>query len=221
MSLLSRLTFGIGRPVIMAAYWRLMNLRRRHTVQSWSVGRQARIGYRAIIRKGVEVGNDVVVGDYSYISGPRTYVESARIGKFCSIARQTVLGVGNHDHTLVSTHPFIIAPEFGGLISRRSAEVQRPAPVIGNDVWIGINSIIMRGVTIGDGAVVAANSVVTHDVPPYAIVGGVPARLIRLRFSDATIAALQRIRWWDWSEADLRDRAPAFRDPEEFVRRFG
>lgn len=194
-----------------------MNMKRNHDVASWNVGRHARIGYKAIVREGVEMGNDVALGDYSYISGPRTYVESARIGKFCSIARQTVIGVGNHDHSLVTTHPFIISPEFGGLIDKSIMVQQKPAPVIGNDVWIGINSIIMRGVSIGDGAVVAANSVVTRDVPPYAIVGGVPAKLIRFRFSDEVICALINIRWWDWPESKLKEFIHDFDSPEEFA----
>lgn len=217
LNLLRRAT----RPVVLGTYWRLMNLRRGHSVESWNVGRSVKVGYKSVIRKGVEMGADVVLGDYSYVSGPRTYVESARIGKFCSIARQTVIGVGNHDHSLVTTHPFLISPEFGGIVSTRIAEPQRAAPVIGNDVWIGINSIVMRGVTIGDGAVVAANSVVTRDVPPYAIVGGVPARIIRYRFSPELIAGLQRICWWNWSESKLKERATDFHNPEEFIRKYG
>ncbi|MDO8982376.1 CatB-related O-acetyltransferase [Cypionkella sp.] len=198
-----------------------MNRRRQHQVESWNVGRQARIGYRAIVRAGVEMGGDVVLGDYSYVSGPRSYVETARIGKFCSIARQVVIGPGNHDLDAVTTHPFPISPAFGGLVAATQSQKQRPPRVIGNDVWIGINSVILRGATIGDGAVVAANSVVAGDVPAYAIVGGSPARLIRYRFDATTIAALQRIQWWDWSEDKLRSHAATFGDTAEFVRRFG
>lgn len=128
------------------------------------------------------MGSDIVIGDYSYVSGPRSYVESARIGKFCSIARQTVIGVGNHDHTMVTTHPFFLSPEHGDIVPTRRETPQRDAPIIGNDVWIGINSIVMGGVTIGDGAVVAANSVVTRDVLPCTIVGGAPARHLKDRF---------------------------------------
>lgn len=220
MNDLVQLSRSLIRPVLLRGYWALMNWRFGHSVETWSVSRGAQIGRRAIVRRGVEMGSDVTLGDFSYVSGPRTYVESARIGKFCSIARQTVIGVGNHNVNAVTTHPFAISPEFGGLVSHRVIEPQRPAPVIGNDVWIGINSVIMRGVTIGDGAVVAANSVVTRDVSPYAIVGGSPARLIRFRFPEETINALQRIRWWDWSEQDLRQNASFFLDTEDFLRRF-
>lgn len=210
-----------ARPLLMWAYWKWRNTRDNLQIESWNVGRGASLGRRVIIRKGNEIGNDVQVGDYSYISGPRTYIESAEIGKFCSIARQTIIGVGNHDHTLVTTHPFIIAPEFGQLRAARRPSVQKPRPVIGNDVWIGVNCIVMRGVTIGDGAVVAANSVVTRDVAPYSIVGGAPARHLRARFPDETAQALSRIKWWDWTEAELKDRVDRFEDVNAFVAAFG
>jgi carbonic anhydrase/acetyltransferase-like protein (isoleucine patch superfamily) len=93
--------------------------------------------------------------------------------------------------------------------------------VVGNDVWVGTRAIILSGVTIGDGAIVAAGSVVTKDVPPYAIVAGNPARLIRYRFSDETIAAMCRIRWWDWPLEVIEQEKAAFDLPaEEFAKRF-
>lgn len=185
-------------PIRSRVYWQVMNRMRETCVEGTGVSPKTCIGRRAIVRRGAEVYSDVTLGDFSYISGPRTYVESARIGKFCSIARQTVIGVGNH--SLVTTHPFLISPEFGGIVSARIAEQQRAAPVIGHDVWIGINSIVMRGVTIGDGAVVAANSVVTKNVDSYSI---------------------QRIHWWDWSESELRECVSDFDNQEEFIRKYG
>ena len=211
----------MARPVILRAYWIMMNRRRRHSVEAWNVSLSTQIGRRVIIRKGVEIYGDVTIGDFSYISGPHTYVESAHIGKFCSIARQTVLDVGNHNVNAVTTHPFPIAPAFGNLVTSSQLVEQRPAPEIGHDVWIGINSVVMRGVKIGNGAVVAANSVVTRDVPPYAIVGGAPARLLRFRFPEETVAALQSIAWWDWDDDRLRQHAGAFSDTSAFVKAFG
>lgn len=202
-------------------YWQAMNRIRGTMVEGASVSPRASIGRRAIIRRGAEIYADVVLGDYSYISGPRTYVEAARIGKFCSIARQVVIGPGDHDLTSVTTHPFPISPVYGGLTRLAKKEVQKSAPVIGNDVWIGINSIIMRGVTIGDGAVVAANSVVTRDVAPYTIVGGVPARFLKCRFPQNVAEALQRSRWWDWSDSVLSERIGEFRSPEDFASKYG
>ncbi|MBL8481029.1 MAG: hypothetical protein JNJ60_02450 [Rhodocyclaceae bacterium] len=220
MSVWHRMLRGIGRPLLLGAYWQAMNVLHGHQVQAWNVGRHVKIGSKVIVRRGVEIGSDVVIGDYSYVSGPRTYVESARIGKFCSIARQTVIGVGNHDHTLASTHPFFFSPEFGNIVTTRRESTQRAAPVIGNDVWIAVNAVVMRGVTIGHGAVVAANAVVTRDVPPYAIVGGAPARHLKDRFPPDIVADLLRIQWWDWTEDQLQAHADLFFDTEAFVRRF-
>ncbi|WP_180901246.1 CatB-related O-acetyltransferase [Martelella soudanensis] len=201
--------------------WQIRNYRHHHTVESAHVSPRAKIGYRAIVRRGTEVGWDVELGDYSYISGPRSYVEAARIGRFCSIARQTVIGASNHDYTRVSSHPFALSPAYGNLCTHPKAVEQKPAPVIGNDVWIAANSAVMRGVTIGDGAVVAANSVVTRDVPPYSIVGGSPARVLKPRFSPEIAEAMLRIAWWNWDETTLRDRIETFDDPEQFVKDFG
>ena len=92
------------------------------------------------------------------------------------------------------------------------------APVIGNDVWVGMNVIIMRGVTIGDGAVIAAGSVVTADVEPYSIAGGIPAKHIRYRFSKEIIESLLEIRWWDWPEEKIRKNVHLFYDIENFIR---
>jgi len=205
------------RGAISPFYWSAQNLRHGHQVESHTVSFGATIGRRSIIRRGAEVERDVVLGDYSYISGPRTYVESARIGKFCSIARQTVIGVSGKDTKRVTTHNFITAPGYGDLATTFHTPAQKAPPVIGNDVWIGINAVIMRGVTIGDGAVIGANSVVSSDVPPYAIVGGNPARKIRDRFRPEQIASLQKIRWWDWPEEKLRERATLFLNLDAFL----
>lgn len=206
-------------PLRSWVYWQVMNLMRETCVEGTGVSPRARIGRRAIVRRGTEVYSDVILGDFSYISGPRTYVESARIGKFCSIARQTIIGVGNHDHSLVTTHPFLISPEFGGIVSTRITEQQRAAPIIGHDVWIGINSIVMRGVTIGDGAVVAANSVVTKNVDPYSIVAGTPAKHLKYRFNENIILALLRIKWWDWDKDKIQSNLEEFKNIEVFVKK--
>ena len=136
------------------------------------------------------------ISDFGFVSS-RIHKRNALIGKFCSIGRQMVIGVGNHNIDALSIHPFLVSPEFGGLVSQRMVEPQRPAPVIGHDVWIEINSVIMRGMANGNGAVVAANSVVTKDVAPYTIVGGSPAGVIKPRFAPDIAEILQRIAWWN------------------------
>lgn len=121
-----------------------------------------------------------------------------RIGCYCSIASGVVfLMGGNHTHR----RDYITVYPFKGT-SKRTYQ-SKGDTLIGNDVWIGMESLIMPGVTIGDGAIVAARSVVTKDVPPYTIVGGSPAKPIRRRFSQSEIEILERIRWWEWSKDEI------------------
>ena len=93
--------------------------------------------------------------------------------------------------------------------------------VIGNDVWIGSNVKILAGVTVGDGAVIAAGAVVVKDVPPYHVAGGVPAKLIKSRFDDETIASLLKIQWWNWAPNVIRERADSFENIESFIEKWG
>jgi virginiamycin A acetyltransferase len=130
------------------------------------------------------------------------------IGKFCSIAHgaEFILNGGNHQTSALSTYPFEI---FGGDWAGSMEGRQYPHKgdiVIGNDVWIGYRAVIMPGVSVGDGAIIAACAVVTKDVPPYAIVGGNPAQIIRKRFSEEQIARLQELKWWDWPLEEITRR---------------
>ena len=176
---------------------------------------KAFLGKKTMVRSGTEVGN-ISLGDYSYISGPRSYVEDAIIGKFCSIARQVVIGVSGHNYEWVTTSPIITSKEYG-FVKNDVSEPQKTMPIIGNDVWIGMNAIIMRGVVIGDGAVIAAGSVVTSDVKPYSIVGGMPARHIRYRFTEEQIKILLEIRWWDWEESKIKENLNLFYNIDAFI----
>lgn len=128
------------------------------------------------------------------------------IGKFCSIAcgAKFLFNSANHCLGSLSTYPFpLFGDEWGHGMHPKEAWDQRGDIVIGNDVWIGYEAVVLSGVTIGDGAIVAARAVVTKDVPPYAIVGGVPARILRRRFSEDVTAKLLHMRWWDWPEARI------------------
>lgn len=156
------------------------------------------------------------MADYSYINGPSSYVEDAEIGKFCSIARGVTIGVSGHDHSLVSSHPFLFDKAYR-IVKDPPIEANKSRPVIGNDVWIGMGSYVLRGVTIGDGLVIAAKSVVTKDVAPYSIVAGSPARHVKYRFSESVINDLLEIKWWDWSREKLKNEVDMFYTVEDFV----
>ena len=119
------------------------------------------------------------------------------IGKFCSIANSA-----NHTLSSLSTYPFPLFFEEWGLEKRNVAESwdNKGDIVLGNDVWIGYEAVIMAGVTIGDGAIIGARAVVTKDVPPYTVAGGIPAKPIKKRYPEETIAALSELKWWDWPE---------------------
>jgi len=129
-----------------------------------------------------------------------------RIGKFCSIAHgaKFVLNGANHTLRSASTYPFPVMREEWGLDVPFSAAWDNKGDiVVGHDVWIGFEAVVLAGVTIGDGAIVASRAVVNRDVPPYTIVGGVPAKPIRPRFLPGQIALLERIQWWNWDDAAI------------------
>jgi virginiamycin A acetyltransferase len=157
----------------------------------------------------------IEVGDYTYYDdpeGPASFErhvlyhfdfigDKLRIGKFCAIAAGAtfVMNGGNHRQDGFSTYPFAVFGQgWNGKYPDELVFPNKGDTVIGNDVWIGFDATFMPGVTVGDGAVIASRSVVTADVEPYAIAGGNPARTIRRRFDDATIAALREIAWWNW-----------------------
>ena len=126
------------------------------------------------------------------------------IGKFCSIAcgAKFLFNSANHTLSSLSTYPFPLFFEEWGLEKRNVAESwdNKGDIVIGNDVWIGYEAVIMAGVTIGDGAIIGARAVVTKDVPPYTVAGGIPAKPIKKRYPEETIAALSELKWWNWPE---------------------
>lgn len=129
------------------------------------------------------------------------------IGKFCSIAARTRINPGNHPLDRVALHHFTYrASAYGfGVDDASFFDWRRSHPVtIGHDVWIGHGAIILAGVTVANGAAIGAGAVVTHDVPSFAIVVGVPARLLRFRFSMPVIESLERIAWWDWQSSELK-----------------
>ena len=143
------------------------------------------------------------VGKYTY-SSPDCYItnlDETVIGCFCSIGRSVNIGNGNHPINYLTSSPYLYADTFGFKTNHTMSHnewIQHTPPIkIGNDVWIGDFAYIMNGVTIGDGAIIAAHAVVTKDVPPYAIVAGVPAKIIKYRFDENIIAELLKLKWWN------------------------
>lgn len=137
------------------------------------------------------------------------------IGRFCSIAcgAKFLFNSANHTASSLSTYPFPLFFEEWGLDKKEVAASwdNKGDIVVGNDVWIGYEAVIMAGVTIGDGAIIGARAVVTRDVLPYTIVGGVPAKLIRKRYSEETIDLLSKLKWWDWPEERIRQNISAIK----------
>ncbi len=162
----------------------------------------------------------IQVGEYTYYddpAGPEHFERNVLyhypfigdrlvIGRFCAIATgvKFIMNGANHPLDGFSTYPFWI---FGGgwerFMPADHNDASRGDTVVGNDVWIGYEATLLPGVTIGDGAIIAAKAVVTRDVPPYAVVGGNPARVLRMRFDEDTVARLLALRWWDWDIARI------------------
>lgn len=156
----------------------------------------------------------VEMARYSYI-GTNTIVSDTKIGAFCSIGSSCSIGGGVHPTDRVSTSPVFYDSsncfkEKNYISADSRNPVKQPQTIIGNDVWIGENVYVSAGVNIGDGAVIGAHAVITKDVPPYAIVAGVPAKVLRYRFDEATIKELMATQWWEWSEEKLAENKEWF-----------
>lgn len=189
---------------------------------------------QTVYLKNVITDPRIQIGEYTmyndFVNDPRDFEKNnvlyhypinddkLKIGKYCSIAcgAKFLFTSANHTLSSLSTYPFPIFFEEWELDAANVADAwdNRGDIVLGNDVWIGYEAVILSGVTIGDGAVVGAGAVVTKDVPPYTIVGGVPAKLIKKRFSDDVIAKLSEIRWWDRPEDWIKNNLGAIQTGE-------
>jgi chloramphenicol O-acetyltransferase type B len=149
---------------------------------------------------------NVLLGDFSYVSSG-TQLDLTQIGKFCSLGPQILSGCGEHPINLVSTNPvfFSTFTQSGVTFAEKDGFEDRKEIIIGHDVWVGARAFIKDGVKVGNGAIIAAGAVVVKDVPDYAIVGGIPAKIIRYRFSPEVIQQLLVIKWWDWSVEKLHE----------------
>ena len=177
------------------------------------------------IKNAVDNPN-VIIGDYSYYYGESIEDEFKNhithhydfigdkliIGKFCSIAKgvEFVMNGANHRMNSISTYPFyIMGGDWGSALKPHSDELPlKGDTVVGNDVWIGQNVTIMPGVHIGDGAIIGANSVVSRDIPAYAIAAGNPCRVKKMRFTEQQIQILEDVKWWDWNIEKIETNFP-------------
>jgi len=169
---------------------------------------------------------ETVMRDYSYVVNDSSIIY-AEIGKFCSIAAHTRLNPGNHPLDRAALHHFTyrsVSYQLGAEDDAAFFDWRRSHKVtLGHDVWIGHGATILPGVTVGTGAGIGAGAVVSKDVPPFAVVAGVPAKTIRYRFDERMREALLKIAWWDWSREQLSAALPDFRALriEEFVAKYG
>ena len=170
------------------------------------------------------------IDEYTYVQ-KYSQLYKTKIGKFCSIADHVRTGFGNHPTSMVSTYPsfyydtseelkFCFYTGNPKIELLRTAKEEKFVAEIGNDVWVGSHVLILDGVTIGDGAIIAAGAVVTKDVEPYAIYGGVPAKLIRYRFSQDKIESLMAIKWWERDIDWIKKHINLFANTDEFIKNF-
>jgi virginiamycin A acetyltransferase len=180
----------------------------------------------AILQAGVTIlcSSGIDIGRFTIINGPNTdfyaSIHPIELGSFCSIARNVSFQEFSHYTDRITTHLI-----FKHIFKKENKDIFSKGPIkIGNDVWVGAHSVILSGVTVGNGAVIASNSVVNNDVPPYAIVAGSPAKVIRYRFDEETISLLEKIKWWEWSVEKIKEHEDLFNSSlennQEKLRRF-
>lgn len=209
----------------------LKNAIKQFCLRAKTKGKKVRLGKKCNLSLKASLEGCNYIGNRTFFTGTIGYGSyigsdgwiSARIGRYSSIANQVETVNGFHpSHTFLSTHPaFYGSYNFTGLQYsaekifedyRYADDEKSVAVIIGNDVWIGAGAKILAGVKIGDGAIVAAGACVTKDVPPYAIVGGVPARVIKYRFEKDEIEKLMALKWWEKDEVWIKENIPLFSD---------
>lgn len=171
-------------------------------LQNVKFGKYCQVAHHAEIANS-SIGDRTSIGRY-------TKIQAATLGKFCSISWNVTIGATSHPLDRLSTHAFSYRRQFG--IVNNDIEIKKGKVIIGNDVWIGCDVVIMPGVNVGDGAVIGAGSIVTKDVAPYSIIVGNPGKKIRNRFSKEIIECLKEIQWWNFTESELKKAIPLMQE---------
>jgi len=179
------------------------------------IAKDAKVGKNTVLNAPVRlvgtanVKHSCNIGNYTFINSGTTLFPATKMGKFCSIGKNCELGAFDHPTTWLSSSAiqYNLKLHFPDYIEDfEQKKIIRPSEtVFGNDVWVGSLAVVKRGLTIGNGAIIAGGSVVVKDVPPYAIVGGVPAKVLKYRFDEETIERLEKLQWWDMPSSDLKD----------------
>jgi virginiamycin A acetyltransferase len=209
-------------PGCIKDYLRILAAKLRHPgcfIDSPWVGKGVVLGRGCLVHRGAELANAVRMDEYSYVNCG-AIVASGRIGRFCSIGPYAIIGMPDHPTNYPATSPMLYGSR--NIFGRPCSWNDFPSPpVIGSDVWIGAHAFVKQGVRIGHGAIVGASAVVTRDVPPYAIVAGVPARVIRYRFAPEIVEELLRSCWWELDTRALESRAAEFDRVLDCLPQFG
>ena len=203
---------------------KLVHLYLKAKYKTIKIGQNSRVTMNCIFGEYVTIYDNVslhkcVVGDFTFIASD-SLIYNTKIGKFCSIASGVKCGLGIHpSRTFVSTHPAFYSTKKQAQITfaDKCYFEENKSVLIGNDVWIGANAVLLDGIKVGDGAIIAAGAVVTKNVPPYAIVGGVPAKIIKFRFRSDQIEFLMKFKWWEKEVGWLRKNWRLFHNVDEFI----
>lgn len=187
------------------------------TIRSASLSRNVKFEKEVTVEYGSHIQADLI-GRLSYINKYCLIEKNTTIGRFCSIAYNAKIGLGKHPIDWASTHQFAYDSKYRLIEQSKTFENKTNKPtIIGNDVWIGANAIVLAGVKIGDGAIIGANSLVTNDVEPYSIVFGTPAKHQRFRFDNDIRKKLLEIQWWKWEDQKIKKNIDLFENPEKII----
>lgn len=206
------LPFGFFKKILELSNEGARDIENKLRFKSAIIDKDCSIDAQSIIHPHVHLLENCIINkseinSYTYL-GKNCLIQNANIGKFCSIANDVLIGLGNHPIDFFSTSTVFYRKENTlkiDLINSNLDFEEYNEISIGNDVWIGARAIIRDGVRIGDGAIIAANAVVVKDVPPYGIVGGIPAKIIKYRFPEEKIDELLMQKWWMWNLEKIKD----------------